>query len=145
MTDYEPLIARLKAAETGNSELSWAIAEALGWTRYWSMMTIYLPPGETEEFANEHPEDSGATVEMPRFTTSIDEALTLVPSGAVWHVMTDYGDLNRAKIGPRENPSASVYQDGGPPLFIQADAATPALALCIAALMAQAAIAVAHT
>ena len=70
----------------------------------------------------------------PGYTSSIDAALTLVPKDAVWHVMTDYGDLNRAKVGPAGRPSASIYNGD---YFHEADAETPALALCIAALMAR--------
>lgn len=69
---------------------------------------------------------------------SIDAALKLLPEGAVWHMMTDYGDLQRAKVGPRENPSASIYNDN-PNIFIEEDAATPALAFCVAALKSHAA------
>lgn len=72
--------------------------------------------------------------DIPRYTGGIDAALTLVPEGAVWHVMTDYGDLNRAKVGPPNNPSASIYRDESRFLFVQADGETPAIALCIAAL-----------
>lgn len=76
----------------------------------------------------------------PRYTASIDAALTLVPEGSVWHVMTDFGGLNRAKVGPAGRPSASVYSGGGPgDHFVTADAETPALALCAAALRARAA------
>ena len=70
----ETLIARLEQAECGSGELSWAIAEALGWTKYWSMVTVYLPPGEVEGSYE------GRT-EPPHYTTSIDAALTLVPAG----------------------------------------------------------------
>lgn len=75
----------------------------------------------------------------PFYTASIDAALTLVPKDTVWHLMTDYGDLNRAKIGPVGNVRATIYRcNGAPPdLFTQADGNTPATALCIAALRAR--------
>lgn len=81
----------------------------------------------------------GQRVRILDYSSSLDAALSLVPEGAVWHVMTDYGDLQRAKVGPANNPSASIYSNEDRPLFIVADAATPALALTAAALRARAA------
>lgn len=139
----DELIARLKEATEGSHALSWEIAEALGWAKFWAGQTIYVLPGEHAEKVRagldqdwmDWPYEVFSSV--PEYTTSLDAALTLVPEGAVWHVMTDYGHLRRAKVGPPNNPSASVYKDADRPLFVQADAATPALALCIAALRAR--------
>ena len=119
------LLTRLESAEVGNRKLDFAIGCELGIDG-----CVQLDDGTWDHIL------PGT---WPAYTTSLDAALTLVPEGAVWHVMTDYGGLNRAKIGPKGRPSASVYDAGevDHPTFIQEDAATPALALCIAALRAR--------
>ncbi len=69
---------------------------------------------------------------IPRYTTSLDAAVTLVPEGFYWSL--DYDCCARV-FGP-EDKSGNVpvgYSD-------EADAATPALALCAAALKARAAM-----
>ncbi len=68
----------------------------------------------------------------PRFTESIDAALTLVPEGLEWHV-----------AGPNKrhgNGQAWAGVFGEPFVGSENDsfAATPAIAICIAALRAQA-------
>ena len=65
-------------------------------------------------------EDSRDTV--ARYTASLDAAMTLVPEGWIWDV-TSTG-------------TAWVMEDGGDPQLF-GDAATPALALCAAALRAK--------
>ena len=62
---------------------------------------------------------------IPHYTTSLDAALTLVPEGMAWTILS--GALHAACVG-----DAST----GNPVT---KAATPALALCIAALKARAA------
>ena len=66
--------------------------------------------------------------ELPHYTTSIDAALTLVPEG--WHWTIE---------GPDPLKRVSPYALLGLPGLREADgrAATPALALCIAALRAR--------
>lgn len=69
------------------------------------------------------------------YTASIDAVVALVEKelpGAVWHIMTDYGGLRRAKIGPAGRPSASIYNHEDRPLFTEADAETAPLALLLA-------------
>lgn len=63
------------------------------------------------------------------FTGSIDDAETLLPEG--WHVTGAYWDDERAtfNLTNRNNEPGSQYRSG--------HAATPALALCIAALKAR--------
>lgn len=63
----------------------------------------------------------GAAQDAPRYTASIDAALTLVPDGWDW------------ELYPRE---AALIHPDLPGADVFADAATPALALCIAALRA---------
>ena len=66
--------------------------------------------------------------QAPRFTASIDAAMTLVPEGLVWNVMTDFGLPGRARLWGSVLPGQ--VKDRG----WSADGATPALALCAAAL-----------
>jgi hypothetical protein len=65
---------------------------------------------------------------IPRYTSSIDAALTLVPEGWHWMAATAEGDFIRG--------TASVRDRDGGPSFTSA-AATPALAICAAALRAK--------
>jgi hypothetical protein len=77
---------------------------------------------------------SALGVPTRQFTASIDAALTLVPEGCVWTVMTDYELPGRAHI----NYSIPIADERlRPPANFNADAATPAIALCIAALKAR--------
>ena len=64
--------------------------------------------------------------DFPAYTTSLDAALTLVPEGLAWGV-ADRKDKSKplAICGHADNPMTETY------------AATPALALCIAALKAR--------
>ena len=65
----------------------------------------------------------------PRYTTSLDAALTLVPEGLSWHVWSLGSGL----------PSAEVKREGEPPHYglLGSDVREPALALCIASLRAR--------
>jgi hypothetical protein len=66
---------------------------------------------------------------IPRYTASLDAAMTLVPNGMGWSV-------NRYASGTWAR--AGVYEDNGRDPGYYCDAATPALALCAAALRARA-------
>lgn len=114
MDDLEATIKRLTEAEAGSPELDWAIAEAIGWTKFWSGYTFYLPPGAVEG-------DERQSTEFPAFSRSIDAALTLRTENWSWRV----GNL----------PSGRGFADIGTQQTLQCiEGATPALALCIAAL-----------
>lgn len=111
MTDYSDIIKRLEKANGPSRELDNFITNA-----------CYKMPSLVH----------GAKA---NWTESLDASVSLVRRmlpGAVWYVMTDYGGLNRAKVGPKENPSASIYTDEDAPLFMVADANTPVLALLLA-------------
>jgi hypothetical protein len=74
-------------------------------------------------------------VRAPAYTASIDAALTLVPNNACWEIHGDY------KGGDQH--SAIVWQETAPSYWTiktESDAASPAIALCIAALRARAAV-----
>ncbi len=67
---------------------------------------------------------------IPRYTTSLDAAVTLVPEGDIWSV--------HGSDAPNHKGFADISTMREPHYF-KADAATPALALCAAALRARAA------
>lgn len=123
------LIARLEAATEGNTDLSWAIAEHVGWTKFWSGQTIFCPPGVTEASLDAHPEDDRAITIAPPFTTSLDAALTLVPESYAWSVQSSQQFPGQAWLYPPNNAADLEFQADAP----------PALAVCIAALKARAA------
>jgi hypothetical protein len=65
---------------------------------------------------------------VPDFTASLDAAMTLVPEGWYW------------QVGQGNHAWAAVYENPIPPAMrVDPIAATPALALCAAALRARAA------
>lgn len=74
----------------------------------------------------------GLAWRFPAYTASLDAAMTLVPEGCVWSVMTDYELPGRARVYDADK-LASHKSDG----------TTPALSLTAAALRARAAIALA--
>lgn len=124
MTDTEAkaptaaLIARLESADGPSRELDWAIAESLGWTRcqVGQVIACYAPG------------DPHMKAGAPRYTASIDAALTLVPEG--WHMSVN------TTVGALLQGSAAVRDRDGGPSFASA-ASTPALALAAAALKAR--------
>jgi len=140
------LIPRLERATGPDRELDGAIALATGWQHKETedgrgisgepiIKHTWTSPGG-EEFwekttifnrANKYPE------ELPHYTASLDAALTLVPEGYRWNVeSSENGLLSHIK------PVAGVAVDeAAAPSSDQFFAATPALALCIAALKAR--------
>ena len=110
-THLRELIEQLESAESGSRELDAAIQRAMG-------------PDFPLHF-------SGVGV-CNAFTTSLDAALTLVPEGWSWSLgeMRGIGKF-RGWLNDHNTP------DGLAVRHIDADATTPALALCIAALRAR--------
>jgi hypothetical protein len=133
------LAERCENATGQDRELDKLIAPHAGWKEagklsvMGSKMPAWLPPGK-----------SGAdnkVLKVPAFTASLDAAMTLVPDG--WEPVIDcgvsrrYNRLHRADLWGHE----THYDSGGMPFddHEKGDAATPALALCAAALRARAA------
>jgi hypothetical protein len=83
------------------------------------------------------PKDLCAYEAPPLFTSSIDDAMTLVPEGWLWTVATYWCD-GSAKPPYFADCAPSALRDGSDVEVSQAWAAIPALALCIAALKARA-------
>jgi hypothetical protein len=128
------LIAALEAATGPSRQLDAEIARA-----------VYAPDGRVKqspfngEWCVYHPTQDRTLdrVRVLQFTASIDAALTLVPEGWVWAVHgPDSGNLAYACLCDRD-----VIQPPEPWLETyptqESHAATPAIALCIAALRAR--------
>jgi len=127
------LIARLEKAEGPDRSLNVGIAHEVG-----------LYSGNNGKWF--YPDGGRVPGGLPRYTASLDAALTLVPEEWGWcvgdvHPPTEtYLDAGR--------PWAEIWKRGGPTLHLAGmlwdgigrngiNAATPALALCIAALTAR--------
>lgn len=124
----EELIARLEAATGPCRELDVAISVAVGRD---DETTLLRYTNGTEKRVPTSRNCWGGQVDSPRYTASIDAALTLVPEGFCWEVRKGYV------------PEATVWQigceydEGSGRTLPHAQAPTPAIALCIAALRAR--------
>lgn len=137
MTALLELIVKLEAATEGSRELDGDIAEVVQPTSLQKMQAAHLNTLKRREDKKSYmPVDRGewcrdspthASWKAPHYTTSIDAAEKLVPVrlGYMWDLAC-YGTEGAAYFGPRD---VIVRQ------FTVA--ATPALALCIAALKAR--------
>lgn len=111
--EIEALIKRLEEAKEGDSALDRAIRDCL------SLPAMLVPPDGGDEA---HP-----------YTTSVDAALTLVAGG--WRY-----DLYGGPDAFRDSGASAILAvspDDGKTNPVNGDAATDALALCIAALRAR--------
>lgn len=137
MTDLEALIAKLEAAEKGSRELDAEIAVAIFDEAVAKDDLIYakLPHPRYDDCAPgtfwRHSRSGASLHTAPRYTTSLDAALTLVPEGWWADVFTPIG----------VNPAQGNLWTGEPPYYQDQEtegfAPTPVLALCIAALKAR--------
>jgi hypothetical protein len=130
---HNDLIARLEAATGPDRELDAAIAQAVGFVlrlpeqsegpeRLPDVKRWYHPDGHAVGWYE------GSDQFPSYYTASIDAALTLMPEGSLWNV-SDYGD---------RRPGVFLAVIMGTGLDALAVASTPALAIGIAALRAQA-------
>ena len=130
------LVERLEKAEGPSRELDGEIATAAhGWKFVCEPVQGWLGGGSWWEDA------AGKTVRLPPYTASVDSALTLVPEGWEWQVSNRAPKplAGRAYIHNRELISGGAVSHNPKYRGQEATAATPALALCIAALRARAA------
>lgn len=105
------LIEKLERAKVGDESLSREVADIVGTAVKRRTFSGGMDADEWDWF--------------PPYTTSIDASLTLVTEGWSWSVATSENRLHPVVILGRSCPTnAQVAQD----------AATPALAICIAAL-----------
>ena len=124
------LAARVEAAAGADVQMDCDIAAAIGF-EHWS------PADWADAKATDAAEGLPPPMMLPpppRYTTSLDAAAALVPEGFLWSVASYRGDdwkpgLFCADCAP-DDPSAE--------LLCETKAATPALALCAAALRARA-------
>lgn len=115
----EDLIERLEKATEGSRELDADIFEVIGGELYQRARVLAAKPcGAPEDTITE-----AARGYAPRYTTSVDAALTLVPEGRLWSIGS------RVKVG---GFVAVLDQDSK-----SHTGATPPLALCIATLRAR--------
>jgi hypothetical protein len=115
----EELIVALEKAERPSRKLDAEVALVVGWK---------VVVGDT--WMGPHGE-----IAVPEYTTSIDAALTLVPEGWRWAV----GDKDDRTDVPWAQVFRTDLETGELVMFAEDDCypATPALALCIAALKAR--------
>lgn len=134
MTDRATLLAladRVEAAEGPDFGLDADIARAAGYVQHfdslWWSPAIVRAARKSRRGKWHH----GRAAMLPAFITSIDAALTLVPKGWKWALYS---------ADDRSNPVAYCVPNMGrlpwPEWVTDIEAATPALALCAAALRA---------
>ena len=126
MTALAELIARLEAATEGSRELDAEIGA------HPATPSCGVRKGAAKERVVEAADTHDPPlVNLPHYTTSIDAALTLVPEGMEWALS------NHGQTGAEQLCWAGVF--GSPFIGSECDshAATPVLALCIAALRAR--------
>lgn len=114
MTNLQELIERVERASGPDRELDGKIALSLGWTfekMKGDARPYYRKPGVTRYYERSEP---------PAYTAALDAAMTLVPRYLVNELTLVGGSYWQATVGDE-----------------QADAATPALALCAASLKAR--------
>lgn len=117
------LIERLEAATGPCRELDAAIlTQVMGYRDVYGDGTVFDRGNDGYWYVGEH-----SAPQLPAPTASIDAALTLVPEGCDWKVDTWKGKpAAMVRVGTRHYQSG--YAD---------NPATPALAICIAALRAK--------
>lgn len=115
------LITRLESADGPSRELDWAIAESLGWTRrqVGQVIACYAPG------------DPHMKAGAPRYTASIDAALTLVPEGHSGQVSFNPNSAYATVVSPK---CCDPLDDEH---IFSAGSKAPALALAAAALKAR--------
>jgi hypothetical protein len=126
------LIQRLKDASEGSRELDADIHMAYGFRQELPVQPARYP--DVPRWIDPDGESCGWLVTdtinyPPRYSTSIDAALQLKPPASAAAVGTMFDDGYR-------KPWACIWTPEGEPKF-NAEAGTPALALCIAALEAR--------
>ena len=126
MADLQSLIQKLEKATEGSAALNveiWRLAAPKRVARHRSDALAFTSKGATEEVKYEAVR-SRLERAAPDFTRSLDAALTLVPEGWSWRVQSEMGGVPFALVATLDER-------------FPVSAATPALALCIAALRAR--------
>ena len=131
MTPAE-LIDALKKEAGPNRELDGAILTALCPD---ALITIYCVGDEEPIVFHAEPRVRNK-MPVPKYTDSIDAALTLVPKGYWWSVTSSKSTVD-VVCGPDDGSGETFDAEE----LSLAKAATPALALCISALLARGVVA----
>ncbi len=122
----DELIAQLDASTEGSGELDLAIEIATGRCDptcfIYKYKSHWLEPHDFCSIVVYKPRSQ----ELPRYTTSLDAALTLVPEGWCWAAGSGDGEDPWAHLSPPEDEQGES---------IDLHAKTAAIALCVAALM----------
>lgn len=130
MTEQE-LIERLERSAGPDRELANDVLFACGWTAHETSI------GPSRHVVWESPDGHGfEDGDQPDPTASIDAALTLVPEGCRWTVFHPAYDQGIYQDGKAGADIHSPRSSGGGPRW-KGFGATPAIALCIAALKAR--------
>lgn len=136
MTAIKALIAKVEKAEGPDLELDKAILEAvhpLPESFFGSKVTARKFHLREIDYETEDGNYHSHVGTVPRFTASIDCALTLVPDGVSFE-LARYADQHAyVNLWSRADP---ITPFGRGKIRVQADGKTPAIALCIAALRA---------
>lgn len=130
MTDNLALAERVEAASGPDRELDCRIAAAAHQSMAGEFHVVGAPTYEPERYFSRQEGIDWIGYDLlnnaPAYTASLDAAMTLVPKGLTWDLSTDFVPCHAGIYNGRDD-------DEGLPAF-SGDAATPALALCAAAL-----------
>ena len=136
MSDLSKLFAELEAATEGSRELDYAIANKIGWRfngeHEFKEYGVFWRDATTDEWK-----------QLPWWTTSLDAALTLVPEGyrCSLDIPGKEGGRNHATVVKYSQVLEAVNLKAKPEEIIElwnhSYAATPFLAMCVAALRAR--------
>lgn len=130
----DELIARIEAASGPDRELDCRILCA---DKNWHFRKMIVPENNASHVSFRTSDGDKSLYYTPKYTASVDAALTLVPDGMLWMV-TNTGVDDPHK--PDFSKATAVVADWRRSASEGGDrsAATPALALCAAALRARA-------
>lgn len=125
----EALIKKLEETKEGSEELDREIHEALGWES--------IPPYKLgiRRFKERWTRDEKTIMFVPKYTTSIDEALTTFPEGWGWmYTLAQPGRRDGILLAEARAEIHHTFSSGG--TYVQGLAATMPLAICGASLKA---------
>lgn len=121
------LVEKLEALSAPCRECEEAIYEAIGNCNH-KRYECYSVQGDSGQTCLDCGKDLYGADSAPRYTASIDAAMTLVPEGYVWSINT-FAEPSRASAYLVRHDNCYVRTN-------EQFCATPAIALCIAALKA---------
>ena len=143
MTDLKALVERIEGASEGLRELDRDIMLAAvpcdrAPFRYWAPVNENTGHGVIDIERVYYAPHCAQAVAVPHFTTSLDAAMQLVPEGCGW--IAAWGQIRAEEQmgGARITRNARfIGHHANYDVIAEADAATPALALCAASLRAR--------